>query len=112
LTVWAFAEAGVEIPRISRDQINDADAVDRDDAVAGDLVYYPGHVSIYLGADLMVHSPNSGSHVEVTWLPDRSLRFGDATPGDVISGDVTVDATADDAADAGSLVDGAVAVSE
>jgi len=101
LTVWAFAEADVEIPRISRDQINDADAVDRDEAVAGDLVYYPGHVSIYLGADLMVHSPNSGSHVEVTWLPERSLRFGDATPDD-----------AADAADAGSLVDGAVAVSE
>lgn len=78
LTIWAFGEAGVEIPRVSRDQINDSDAIEREQAVAGDLVYYPGHVSIYVGADMMVHSPNSGSHVEVTWLPEKSLRFGDA----------------------------------
>lgn len=78
LTTWAFGQAGIELPRVSRDQIRNSDAVDREDAVAGDLVYYPGHVSIYLGAGLMVHSPNSGSHVEIRWLPEKSLRFGDA----------------------------------
>jgi len=40
-------------------------------------VYYPGHISIYLGAELMVHSPNSGSHVEAAHLPDKSLSYGD-----------------------------------
>ena len=78
LTIWAFGSAGVEIPRVSRDQINEAVASDRDDAEAGDLVYYPGHVSIYLGAATVIHAPNSGSHVEITDLPDKSLRFGDA----------------------------------
>jgi cell wall-associated NlpC family hydrolase len=78
LTSWAFGEAGVDIPRVSRDQINDAERVEQDSAEAGDLVYYPGHVSIYLGAETMVHAPNSGSHVEIGPLPDRSLRFGDA----------------------------------
>ncbi len=78
LTIWAFGSAGVEIPRVSRDQINEAVATDRDDAEAGDLVYYPGHVSIYLGAATVIHAPNSGSHVEITDLPDKSLRFGDA----------------------------------
>lgn len=78
LTIWAFGSAGVEIPRVSRDQIDEAVETDRDDAEAGDLVYYPGHVSLYLGADTMVHSPNSGNHVEITDLPDKSLRFGDA----------------------------------
>ncbi|MFW2334564.1 C40 family peptidase [Ilumatobacter sp.] len=105
LTIWAFGEAGVSLPRISRDQINDAEGVDRDDAEAGDLVYYPGHVSIYLGADTMVHSPNSGNHVEVRALPDRSLRFGDATPA--IG---PVDAATGVAAD--SLMDRALAISE
>ena len=38
LTIWAFDSAGVEIPRISRDQIDAATATDRDDAEAGDLV--------------------------------------------------------------------------
>jgi hypothetical protein len=78
LTSWAFDQAGLDIARVSRDQINDAEPVDRDEAEAGDLVYYPGHVSIYLGAGLMVHSPNSGSYVEITDLPDKSIRFGDA----------------------------------
>jgi cell wall-associated NlpC family hydrolase len=80
LTIWAFGSAGVEIARSSRDQINDAEPIEQTDAQAGDLVYYPGHVSIYLGADTMVHSPNSGSHVEIGPLPSRSIRFGDAAP--------------------------------
>lgn len=80
LTIWAFGSAGVEIPRVSRDQINEAQPIERADAEAGDLVYYPGHISIYLGADTMVHSPNSGSHVLIGPLPSRSIRFGDATP--------------------------------
>lgn len=78
LTTWAFAEAGVELPRISGQQIRAAEHVDHDDAEAGDLVYYPGHVSIYLGAEVMVHSPNPGNDVEAAVLPSRSLRFGDA----------------------------------
>jgi len=92
LTIWAFGAAGMQLPRISRDQINDAERVDRDEAEAGDLVYYPGHVSIFLGADMMVHSPNSGNHVEVRALPGRSLRFGDAAAALGIV-DLTVDVT-------------------
>jgi cell wall-associated NlpC family hydrolase len=80
LTIWAFGSAGVQIARSSRDQINEAEPIEPTDAEAGDLVYYPGHVSIYLGADTMVHSPNSGSHVEVGPVPSRSVRFGDAAP--------------------------------
>ena len=78
LTIWAFRMAGLEIPRVSRDQFRASAERDHDQAQPGDLVYYPGHISIYLGADLMVHSPNSGSHVEVVQIPTKkSLRFGD-----------------------------------
>lgn len=77
LTSWAFREAGVELPRSSGDQIQAADDVELAEAEPGDLVYYPGHISIYLGIGSMVHSPNSGSHVEAAPLPGRSLRFGD-----------------------------------
>lgn len=78
LTVWAYREAGVEIPRSSRLQIRAAGDVDHDDAEAGDLVYYPGHISMYLGADTVVHSPNTGSHVEAVPLTTkRSVDFGD-----------------------------------
>ena len=78
LTIWAFDQAGLDIPRTSGDQIRAAERLEKADAQAGDLVYYPGHVGIYLGADVMVHSPNTGSHVEARGLPTKhSLRFGD-----------------------------------
>lgn len=86
LTMWAFGEAGHQVARVSGDQFSDADEIDRDEAEPGDLMYYPGHISMYIGDELMVHARNSGSHVEVTFLPDgKSLRFGD-----------TMDATNDD----------------
>jgi cell wall-associated NlpC family hydrolase len=99
LTIWAFGQAGVDISRVSRDQINEAESIDQSEAVAGDLVYYPGHISIFLGVGMMVHSPNSGSHVEITDLPEKSLRFGDTT-------------TAHDTTTPDSLVDRARAISE
>lgn len=78
LTSWAFAQAGLEIPRPSGDQFRAAEEIELDEADPGDYVYYPGHISIYLGVGVMVHSPNSGSHVEAVTLPDkRSLRFAD-----------------------------------
>lgn len=107
LTIWAFGRAGLDLPRISRDQIRAVDEVDAVDAEPGDLVYYPGHISIYLGADMMVHSPNSGNHVEITDLPSRSLSFGDADAAP------RVEPAVEDPDDAGgSLVDRALAVTE
>lgn len=82
LTIWAFAEAGVEIPRVSGDQIDAAEPVELATAEPGDLVYYPGHIGIYLGAAAYVHSPETGSHVEAVHLPDKSLDFGDAVATD------------------------------
>ena len=78
LTIWAFAQAGLEIPRSSGDQFRAAERIDLDEAEPGDLVYYPGHISIYLGVGTMVHSPNSGNHVEAVTLPTkRSVDFAD-----------------------------------
>lgn len=81
LTTFAFARAGVDLPRSSRDQIRAAARVSHEEAEAGDLVYYPGHVMIYLGVDnAMVHSPNRGNHVEITFVTSRrtnSLVFAD-----------------------------------
>lgn len=81
LTIWAFAEAGVEIPRVSGDQIDAAERIELSHAEPGDLVHYPGHIGIYLGAEAYVHSPEPGSHVEAVHLPDKSLAFGDAVAG-------------------------------
>ncbi len=77
LMLFAFSQAGVELPRSSGDQFRDADEIGGLAAEPGDFVYYPGHISMYIGLGLMVHSPYSGSEVEVRHLFDRSLRYGD-----------------------------------
>ncbi len=82
LTSYAYDQAGINIERSSGNQINEAATVALDEAEPGDLVYYPGHVSLYLGVETMVHSPNSGNQVEAAHLPDRELRFGDVLDGD------------------------------
>jgi len=83
LTSYAWARAGHPLERPSRGQINAARRVSREEAEAGDLVYYPGHVSMYLGVgDSIVHSPNSGNEVEITFMSPRKLKsivFGDPT---------------------------------
>ena len=113
LTTWAFAEAGIELPRISGEQIRAAENVPAEEAEPGDLAWYPGHVSIYLGENLLVHSPNSGNVVEVIEVPSRTSRYGDAVsalaPADAVAGapavpeDRAADATASADITPGSL---------
>lgn len=79
LLLYAFGEAGIELPRVSSDQIRAGASIDGSDVVAGDLVYYPGHISMYVGAGMMVHSRNTGSTVEVAEVSDRANAFTDAT---------------------------------
>ncbi len=66
LTAYAWEESGVDINRVSGDQIRAATKVDHDEASAGDLVHYPGHIMMYLGVDnAVVHSVNTGRTVEI-----------------------------------------------
>lgn len=78
LVLFAYSQAGIGLPRSSRDQIRAAATIDRADVEPGDLVYYPGHISMYLGDDFVIHSPQPGQDVEVREIFHRSLRFGDA----------------------------------
>jgi len=78
LVLFAYGQAGIGLPRSSRDQIRAAAEVDRALLEPGDLVYYPGHISLYLGHDLVIHAPQPGHRVEVREMFHRSLRFGDA----------------------------------
>ncbi|HEX6656476.1 MAG TPA: NlpC/P60 family protein [Ilumatobacter sp.] len=78
LVLFAYGQAGIGLPRSSRDQIRAAAQIDRVALEPGDLVYYPGHISMYLGDDFVIHSPQPGQEVEVREMFDRSLRYGDA----------------------------------
>jgi hypothetical protein len=84
LTGWAWAEAGVEIPRSSRYQIGAADRIDEDETEAGHLVYYPGHISMYVGQGFIVQAPATGSNVQVVPMSAKTSRVGDPLTSDVL----------------------------
>lgn len=81
LTAFAWGQSGVAMARNSGAQLRNAGSRTRDTAQPGDLVYYPGHVMMWLGVDnLIVHAPQRGHPVEVGHVTERRLRrvrFGD-----------------------------------
>jgi cell wall-associated NlpC family hydrolase len=83
LTTYAWGQAGTTLYRQSKTQINRAAKRTQSTAMAGDLVWYPGHVMMYLGVDTaIVHSPYSGRNVEVTFIAKK--RAGKALYGNPI----------------------------
>jgi cell wall-associated NlpC family hydrolase len=80
LTRYAYAQAGVSIPRNSRAQFTALPKVSRSDLQRGDLVFWATntsnaatihHVAIYLGNDRILEAPQSGSRIRET-----SMRWG------------------------------------
>ncbi|MEI7547014.1 MAG: C40 family peptidase, partial [Actinomycetota bacterium] len=68
LTWWAWAQAGVSLPRTSGTQYAGTVHVPTDQAQPGDLIFYYtpiGHVGLYLGSGQMVHAPQAGSTVSI-----------------------------------------------
>jgi cell wall-associated NlpC family hydrolase len=74
LTMWAYRQAGVAIPRTSRQQYAGLPRVDVGSLLPGDLVFYadgadPGsihHVSMYLGDGLILTAPRTGDVVKIS----------------------------------------------
>jgi peptidoglycan DL-endopeptidase CwlO len=68
LTHYAWAQAGVNLPRNSRAQSGVVTSVPVSQAQPGDLIFYYSpisHVGIYLGGGQLVHAPNTGKTVSV-----------------------------------------------
>lgn len=74
ITSWAWERAGFEIPRGAKWQISAAGEVTAATAQAGDLIFYPTHVMMYLGVDLaIIHSPNRKSTVHLSNVWKRKI---------------------------------------
>lgn len=76
LTSWAFQQAGVTLPRSSREQARVGRAVSWDDMRPGDLVFYyspVSHVGIYAGEGKMINSPHTGDVVKFQTVSRRSF---------------------------------------
>ena len=68
LTTFAYRAAGVELPRTSRGQSTAGTYVSRANLQPGDLIFFyqpVGHVAMYIGDGLMVHSSTFGKPVSV-----------------------------------------------
>ncbi len=72
LTMYAWAQAGVGLPHNDRAQIGVSATRTWDSALAGDLVEYPGHVMMYVGAGhAIVDAPHSGAWIRVVEYSGR-----------------------------------------
>jgi cell wall-associated NlpC family hydrolase len=85
LTMMAWRQAGVSLPRVVPDQFNATRRVARADLEPGDLVFFDGlnHVGIYAGGGKFVHSPHTGDVVKVSSLSDsyyNSAYYGAGRP--------------------------------
>lgn len=66
LVAWAYAQAGIDVPRVSQAQASAGQPVDRDALEPGDIVtYYPdaSHVAIYSGDGQVIHASTYGRPV-------------------------------------------------
>jgi cell wall-associated NlpC family hydrolase len=82
LTGYAWNSVGVPIGTYSRAQYQGAKRISADQAEAGDLIWYPGHIMMYLGAEnVVVHAPYTGRNVEIRqMLPQRVRTARYASP--------------------------------
>lgn len=74
LVQWSFAQAGITVPRDSRSQQASAFEIGSHALRPGDLVFWGSpvyHAAIYVGEDMVIHSPSSGRSVQVadiSWM--------------------------------------------
>ena len=79
LVQWAFAQAGIVMPRVAADQARTGPAVSLSQLQPGDLLFYHtdptapdyvSHVAIYLGKGLEIQAPQPGEDVQIVpvWL--------------------------------------------
>jgi peptidoglycan DL-endopeptidase CwlO len=76
LIEWAYGQAGVSLPRSSREQYAMGKSVSVGDLQPGDLLFYGGsagsihHVAMYVGGDMLVHASTAGQPVKTAHAPD------------------------------------------
>ncbi len=79
LTSWAYAQAGVSIPRTSQAQANAGPHIGRGALKPGDLVLFYGdlhHIGLYAGNGMILHAPHSGASVRYESINNMPFMFG------------------------------------
>ncbi len=68
---------GVSVPRDTRDQIRVGTEISREEVRAGDLLFFPRHVTLALSKDLMIHSTPSNGGVAYNSLDPKSAIYSE-----------------------------------
>ncbi|WP_327140995.1 C40 family peptidase [Nocardia sp. NBC_01327] len=78
LVQWSYAQAGIDVPRTSYEQLNTGAPISEDDLQPGDVVSFYGgsHSGIYVGDGNVVHASTAGQPVKVA--PISSMPFAGA----------------------------------
>ena len=66
LMIYAFAGVGKALPHYTGYQYTAGPQVPVADRKRGDMLFWPGHVALYLGDGKMVEAPQSGDVVKIS----------------------------------------------
>ena len=89
LVLWAYAQAGLLVPRLASDQYFASRPIDVSQLMPGDVLVYAydpsdastiHHITIYIGNGQMVHAPHTGDVVRIAPVYFDGL-YGAARPG-------------------------------
>ncbi len=76
LVQYTYRNAGLSVPRTSREQLTTSSPVELAAAAPGDLLFFRSkdfsHVGIYLGDGRFIHAPSTGRSVEITSFGENS----------------------------------------
>jgi cell wall-associated NlpC family hydrolase len=64
---------GYSLPRSSYAQASSGKAVSYSEAQPGDIIYYGGHVGIYIGGGQIVHASTERTGIKITSATYRSI---------------------------------------
>lgn len=75
---WAYAQAGVSLPRTSQEQENVGQHLSENQLRPGDIVIMYGgdHVGLYAGNGVVLHAPHTGASVRYEKISDMPFDFG------------------------------------
>lgn len=66
LVLWYYKQLGIKLPHSATAQKNEGKPRKYSDAKAkvGDIIWFPGHVGVYVGDGYMIHSPHPGARTQ------------------------------------------------
>ncbi|WKX69874.1 C40 family peptidase [Streptomyces sp. XD-27] len=79
LTSWAYAQAGVQLPRTSQEQANAGTHLGQGQLKPGDLVLFYGdlhHIGLYAGNGQVLHAPKPGANVRYESINNMPFMYG------------------------------------